>query len=113
MALPGSAAIPATHAERLRLAEATGRRGRDRARARRARAIMLTDGLPQRHGGAAGDRRLDQRDRASCGDRRPRRASVDLDEFDRLAEQVPVLIDLKPSGDHYMEHFHQRAGCRA
>jgi dihydroxy-acid dehydratase len=23
---------------------------------------------------------------------------------------VPVLVDLKPSGDHYMEHFHHAGG---
>jgi dihydroxy-acid dehydratase len=31
---------------------------------------------------------------------------LDLAEFDRLGREVPVLVDLKPSGDHYMEHFH-------
>jgi dihydroxy-acid dehydratase len=31
---------------------------------------------------------------------------LDMAEFDRLGHQVPVLVDLKPSGDHYMEHFH-------
>src|SRR6185503_7879306 len=34
----------------------------------------------------------------------------DLDDFDRLSREVPVLIDLKPSGDHYMEHFHHAGG---
>ena len=35
---------------------------------------------------------------------------IDLDEFDRLGREVPVLIDLKPSGAHYMEHFHHAGG---
>ena len=35
---------------------------------------------------------------------------IDLDEFDRLGREVPVLIDLKPSGSHYMEHFHWAGG---
>ena len=35
---------------------------------------------------------------------------VDLDEFDALGRKVPVLIDLKPSGQHYMEHFHWAGG---
>src|ERR1043166_5582604 len=35
---------------------------------------------------------------------------IDLDEFDKLSPKVPVLIDLKPSGDHYMEHFHHAGG---
>jgi dihydroxy-acid dehydratase len=36
--------------------------------------------------------------------------TLDLDAFDALSRQVPVLIDLKPSGDHYMEHFHHAGG---
>src|SRR5438874_9401586 len=35
---------------------------------------------------------------------------VDLDAFDKLGREVPVLVDLKPSGDHYMEHFHHAGG---
>jgi dihydroxy-acid dehydratase len=31
---------------------------------------------------------------------------LDLEEFDRIGREVPVLVDLKPSGDHYMEHLH-------
>ncbi len=37
--------------------------------------------------------------------------SIDLEEFDAIGRKVPVLIDLKPSGDHYMEHFHWAAAC--
>ena len=32
--------------------------------------------------------------------------TLDYDVFDQLGREVPVLIDLKPSGAHYMEHFH-------
>src|SRR4030081_485533 len=35
---------------------------------------------------------------------------IDLEAFDRLGREVPVLIDLKPSGEHYMEHFHHAGG---
>jgi dihydroxy-acid dehydratase len=35
---------------------------------------------------------------------------IDLEEFDRIGRDVPVLIDLKPTGDHYMEHFHWAGG---
>ena len=74
MSLPGSAAVPAVHADRLRIAEATGVRGgaaggvgphagSDRhARVDRERAA-----------GAAGDRRLDQCRHPSRRHRRPRR----------------------------------------
>jgi dihydroxy-acid dehydratase len=27
-----------------------------------------------------------------------------------MGREVPVLVDLKPSGDHYMEHFHHAGG---
>src|SRR5260370_9128722 len=35
---------------------------------------------------------------------------IDLEAFDRLGREVPVLIDLKTSGEHYMEHFHHAGG---
>jgi dihydroxy-acid dehydratase len=35
---------------------------------------------------------------------------IDLAAFDKLGREVPVLIDLKPSGTHYMEHFHHAGG---
>jgi dihydroxy-acid dehydratase len=38
---------------------------------------------------------------------------VDLDAFDRMGRETPVLIDLKPSGQHYMEDFHHAGGMPA
>ena len=35
---------------------------------------------------------------------------IELEAFDEIGRQVPVLVDLKPSGDHYMEHFHWAGG---
>ena len=35
---------------------------------------------------------------------------INFDAFDRLGREVPVLVDLKPSGEHYMEHFHHAGG---
>ena len=35
---------------------------------------------------------------------------IELEEFDQIGRKVPVLVDLKPSGDHYMEHFHWAGG---
>src|ERR1700748_1075169 len=35
---------------------------------------------------------------------------IDLEAFDKLGREVPVLVDLKPSGEHYMEHFHHAGG---
>jgi dihydroxy-acid dehydratase len=37
----------------------------------------------------------------------------DMDAFDRVGREVPVLVNLKPSGAHYMEHFHQAGGVPA
>jgi dihydroxy-acid dehydratase len=39
--------------------------------------------------------------------------AIDLAEFDRLGREVPVLVNLKPSGTHYMEHFHEAGGIPA
>ncbi|HVJ60723.1 MAG TPA: dihydroxy-acid dehydratase, partial [Burkholderiaceae bacterium] len=35
---------------------------------------------------------------------------VDLAALDRMGRETPVLVDLKPSGEHYMEHFHAAGG---
>src|SRR5262249_31771002 len=34
----------------------------------------------------------------------------DLDMLDAIGREVPVLLDLKPTGQHYMEHFHHAGG---
>jgi dihydroxy-acid dehydratase len=39
--------------------------------------------------------------------------AVDLDGVDRLGRETPVLVDLKPSGAHYMEDFHRAGGMAA
>ncbi|MDE0923536.1 IlvD/Edd family dehydratase [Aurantimonas coralicida] len=36
--------------------------------------------------------------------------SLDLDAFDRIGRKVPVLVDLKPSGQHYMQDLHSAGG---
>jgi dihydroxy-acid dehydratase len=38
---------------------------------------------------------------------------LDLADFDKLGRDTPVLLDLKPSGTHYMEHFHHAGGVPA
>jgi dihydroxy-acid dehydratase len=35
---------------------------------------------------------------------------IDLDRLDALGRDTPVLVDLKPSGRHYMEDFHRAGG---
>jgi dihydroxy-acid dehydratase len=38
---------------------------------------------------------------------------VDLDAFDKIGREIPVLLNLKPSGSRYMEHFHHAGGVPA
>jgi dihydroxy-acid dehydratase len=112
LALPTAASIPATHADRLRLAEESGRVAvamaeragpapsevMTRAAFRNALVVLQaiggsTNGLIHLTAAAG---------RLGIG--------IDLDEVDALGREVPVLVDLKPSGRHYMEHFHWAGG---
>ncbi|MHB1303083.1 MAG: IlvD/Edd family dehydratase [Acidiphilium sp.] len=112
LSLPMSATAPAVHAERRRIAEASGRRAAEMAASggptpralitsasvRNALAVLQAIG-----GSTNGIIHLT----AMAG---RLGVAVDLDEVDRLGREVPVLVDLKPSGDHYMEHFHHAGG---
>jgi len=111
IALPGSGTIPATHADRIRAAEASGREAVRLAKGGPKPSELLTETafrnaltVLQAIGGSTnGLVHL-----AAIA----RRAglSINLEEFDAIGRKVPVLIDLKPSGDHYMEHFHWAGG---
>lgn len=35
---------------------------------------------------------------------------IDMKALDRMGRETPVLVDLKPSGQHYMEDFHHSGG---
>jgi dihydroxy-acid dehydratase len=108
LSLPYSAAIPAPHAERLRCGEATGRVAVEMAkRAGPAPKTLLTKGslrnamtVLQAIGGSTNGLVHLAAIAGRVG------LSVDLEEFDEIGRRVPVLVDLKPSGDHYMEHLH-------
>jgi dihydroxy-acid dehydratase len=115
LSLPMSATAPAPHAERRRIAEESGRRA----------AEMATSGTPipseliteasvrnamvvlQAIGGSTNGliHLIAMAGRAGV--------AVDLDAFDRLGREVPVLVNLMPSGAHYMEHFHYAGGLPA
>lgn len=112
LALPGSATIPATHADRVRIAETTGRRAAEMAeKGGPAPSEVLTPAsfrnaivMLQAIGGSTnGVVHL-------CAIAGRTRHPVALDEFDDIGRHTPVLVDVKPSGDHYMEHFHQAGG---
>ncbi|HET9019783.1 MAG TPA: IlvD/Edd family dehydratase [Acetobacteraceae bacterium] len=112
LALPGAGTAPATHADRVRLAEASGA-----ALVRMARAggptprqivtpASLRNALTvlQAIGGSTNALIHFTAIAGRLG------LKVDLEAFDRLGREVPVLVDLKPSGAHYMEHFHWAGG---
>ena len=40
-------------------------------------------------------------------------SSLDLDRFDRLARETPLLANLRPAGKYLMEDFHYAGGLRA
>ncbi|MEP7302157.1 MAG: IlvD/Edd family dehydratase [Caldimonas sp.] len=112
LALPRSASIPATHADRLRSAEASGRcavtmaqsGGPKPSELMTAAAFRNAIVVMQAIGGSTNGLIHLTAAAGRLG------IAVDLDEVDRLGREVPVLVDLKPSGRHYMEHFHWAGG---
>jgi dihydroxy-acid dehydratase len=112
LSLPMSATIPAPHAERFRSAEASGRVAAAMAKARGPRPSELLTASAFRNAQvvlqAIGGSTNGLIHLTAIAGRSPHR--IDLDAFDRLGREVPVLVDLKPSGEHYMEHFHHAGG---
>src|SRR5579862_2364819 len=112
LSLPMSATIPAPHAERFRLAEASGRVAAGMARAKGPTPSELLTPAALRNAQvvlqAIGGSTNGLIHLTAIANRTPH--TIDLDAFDRLGREVPVLIDLKPSGAHYMEHFHHAGG---
>jgi dihydroxy-acid dehydratase len=112
--LPGTAAIPAVHADRLRAAEATG-----------AAAVALIGS------GRTSDRMVDSNSvenalRALLALGGSTNAvihltaiagragvKVSLEQLNRLSESTPVLVNLKPVGNGYMEDFFAAGGMGA
>jgi dihydroxy-acid dehydratase len=112
LSLPLTAAVPATHADRRRLAESTGRRAAEMAASGgpRPSEILTNKAL---HNAAAvlhaiGGSTNALVHLAAIAGRINQR--IDFEAFDRLGREVPVLLNLKPSGEHYMEHFHHAGG---
>jgi dihydroxy-acid dehydratase len=114
MILPGSAAIPAVHADRLRAAEATGR-----AAIELARTGLTPDRIVTRHSvenalrvlmAIGGSTNAVIHLTAIAG-----RAGVDLDlaRLNEISDGTPVLVDLKPTGPHYMEDLFAAGGIGA
>ncbi len=111
MMLPGGASVPAVYAGRLRHGELSGYRAVELAHENLTPDQIMTPAafdnalvVLQAIGGStnaiihltalAG--RLGQR--------------LDLGRLDAFSETVPLLVDLKPSGQHYMADFHRAGG---
>jgi dihydroxy-acid dehydratase len=111
MCLPGGGSVPATHADRIRVAEASGTAAVRLAREGTKPRDIMTEAafrnaftVLQAIGGSTNAVIHFTAIAGRLG------IKVDLEAFDRLGLEVPVLVDLKPSGEHYMEHFHWAGG---
>ena len=111
LTLPGGAAIPAVHGERFRQAELSGMRAVALAREGLRASRFLTPAAFRNAFrvlhclGGSTDAVIHLTAVARrCG------IVVDLDDFDALGETTPVLVNLKPAGEHYMEHLHEAGG---
>ena len=114
MSLPGTAAIPAVHADRLVAAEETGRAAVRLVDTRitpgqvitlhsvenALRVLMALGGSTNAvvHLAAIAGR---------LGIRIP------MDRLNAISDETPVLVDLKPVGEGYMEDFHAAGGMGA
>ncbi|MBL0087802.1 MAG: dihydroxy-acid dehydratase [Ideonella sp.] len=111
MTLPGGASPPAVTADRLRIAEQTGAQAVQMAKARLGIAQVLTPDAFENAmrvllaigGSTNGIVHL-----AAIAGRVG--LEIDLAALDRMGRETPVLLDLKPSGQHYMEDFHHAGG---
>jgi len=114
MMLPGGAAIPAVHADRLRAAEATGARAVELIGSELTPDRIITEPAVENAlrvllaiGGstnaivhlAAVVGRLGMR--------------ISLERMNELSETTPVLVNLKPTGSAYMEDFFAAGGMSA
>ena len=114
MALPGTAAIPAVHADRLRAAEASGRQavalataGLRPSRIMTAKAIENALRVLLAIGGSTNAIIHLTAIAGRVG------VSVSLERLNELSDSTPVLVDLKPTGQHYMSDLHAAGGVGA
>jgi dihydroxy-acid dehydratase len=114
MMLPGTAAIPAVHADRLRAAEATGA----------AAVRLIGSGLTPERIVTPGSVENALRVLLALGGSTNAilhltaiagRAGIDvsLHRLNELSDETPVLVNLKPVGQHYMEDFFAAGGMGA
>jgi dihydroxy-acid dehydratase len=111
MTVPGGASPPAVTADRIRVAEQTGALAVQMAHDRLTVDRILTPAAFENAlrvllaigGSTNGIVHL-----AAIAGRMG--LDIDLQALDRMGRETPVLLDLKPSGKHYMEDFHAAGG---
>jgi dihydroxy-acid dehydratase len=114
LSLPGSAAVPAVHADRLRQGEATGMQAVRLAESGiRPTEIVTRESIENAMrvliaigGSTNGIIHL-----AAIAGRVG--INISLRDLNALSESTPVLVNLKPVGQHYMEDFHAAGGMPA
>jgi dihydroxy-acid dehydratase len=114
MALPGTAAIPAVHADRLRAAEASGRRAVELAKNPLKPSQVITEKSVENALrvllAIGGSTNAIVHLTAIAG-----RAGINisLKKLNELSDSTPVLVDLKPTGQHYMSDLYAAGGVGA
>lgn len=110
----GGASPPAVTADRMRIAEASGRHA-----VRLARAGLTPDKIMTRAAFENAFRVLLAIGGSTNGIIHLTAMAgrlgiaIDLDDVDAMGRETPVLLDLKPSGQYYMEDFHKAGGMAA
>jgi dihydroxy-acid dehydratase len=114
MALPGTAAIPAVHADRLRAAEASGKRAVEMAASPIKPSEIITEKSVENALrvllAIGGSTNAIVHLTAIAG-----RAGINisLEKLNSLSDSTPVLVDLKPTGQHYMSDLYAAGGVGA
>jgi dihydroxy-acid dehydratase len=114
MALPGSAAIPAPDARRLRMAEASGRQIVETVRQGIRPGDVMTPRAFEnaiRTMMALGGSTNAVIHLTAIAGRRGIQLSLDL--FDRIARETPFITNLRPSGTFHMEQLYEAGGVPA
>src|SRR6059058_1840673 len=114
MALPGTAAIPAVHADRLRAAEASGQQAVALATTRLRPGRIITQRSVENAlrvllaiGGSTNAIIHLTAVAGRVG------VEVSLRRLNALSDETPVLVDLKPTGQHYMSDLNAAGGLGA
>ena len=114
MALPGTAAIPAVHADRLRAAEASGKRAVEMAASPLRPSQVITEKSVENAlrvllaiGGSTNAIVHLTAIAGRAGIR------ISLEKLNSLSDSTPVLVDLKPTGQHYMSDLYAAGGVGA